>query len=72
MTATSHWVEINQKLYALVDSANGEVLAKATFKEFWQYKYTEYLTLEQAQAAAEKAVAAEKIKREEENFPWNA
>lgn len=72
MIATSHWVEINQKLYALVDSATGEILAKLTFKDFWQYKLTQYLTLEQAQAAAEKAIIAEKIKREEENFPWNA
>lgn len=48
------WFKINPELYTLADPATGEILAKLTFREFWQYKHLQYLTLEQAKAAAEK------------------
>lgn len=69
---TPTWFKITTEQYALADPTTGEILAKVTFKEFWRYNYTQYLTLEQAKAAAEKAITAAKIKREEENLPWNA
>lgn len=68
----TQWIEINTELYVLADLATGEILAKIAFKDFWQYKRTEYLTLIQAQAAVENAIIAEKINREQDNLPWNA
>lgn len=65
------WFEINSSSWAFADSITGEVYHKLVLKDLWQHKFTQYLTLEQAKAAVENAFEAEKIKKEQDDFPWN-
>lgn len=69
---TQQWVEINQNLWAFADTISGQVYHKLVLKDLWQHKFTQYLTLKQAKAAVENAFETEKIRKEQEELPWNA
>ena len=47
------WHQTNDKQYVYADKT-GKILAKVVFKQgYWNYMFSEYLTLEQAKTAAE-------------------